>query len=76
MAVRTRGFYKGTRLEKVDCIIVGAGVAGLAIGAAAAEAGLDTLVLEPGKSAGLTASLALAEWLVEGLTQPGRDTAF
>lgn len=39
-------------LEKVDCIIVGAGVAGLAIGAAVAEAGLDTVVLERGKAAG------------------------
>ncbi len=45
-------FYKGISLETVDCIIIGAGVAGLAIGRAAAEAGFETLVLERGKAPG------------------------
>jgi len=43
-------------MERVDCIVVGAGVIGLAVARRLALAGLETLVLERGPAPGTETS--------------------
>ena len=57
-------------MEKVECVVVGAGVIGLAIGRALAQAGREVLVLEAEKSIGIHASSRNSEVIHAGIYYP------
>ncbi len=59
-------------MEKVDCIIAGAGVVGLAIARSMAKRGLDTLILEAADAIGTETSSRNSEVIHAGIYyQPG-----
>jgi L-2-hydroxyglutarate oxidase LhgO len=60
----------GGRVESVDCVVVGAGVVGLACALALAEAGRDVLILESEATWGSGSSSRNSEVLHAGLYYP------
>ena len=61
------------RLEKVDCIVIGAGVVGLAIARALTLAGRETLILERAEAFGTETSSRNSEVIHAGIYYP-RDS--
>lgn len=57
-------------MERVDCIVIGAGVVGLAVARALAERGLETLVLERERSIGNGTSSRNSEVIHAGIYYP------
>jgi L-2-hydroxyglutarate oxidase LhgO len=66
-----RGLFVGERqrriLDKVDAVVIGAGVVGLAVGRALAQRGLETLVLERESAIGTGTSSRNSEVIHAGL---------
>jgi len=56
--------------DRVDCVVIGAGVVGLAVARACAQAGLDTLVLETEPAIGTATSARNSEVIHAGLYYP------
>ncbi|MCV2348700.1 NAD(P)/FAD-dependent oxidoreductase [Paucibacter sp. Y2R2-4] len=57
-------------MEKVDAVVIGAGVVGLAVGRALAQRGMETLVLEQDKQIGSGVSSRNSEVIHAGLYYP------
>lgn len=57
-------------MEQVDCIVIGAGVVGLAVARAMAQRGLETLVLEQGTDIGTGTSSRNSEVIHAGIYYP------
>jgi L-2-hydroxyglutarate oxidase LhgO len=57
-------------METVDCIVVGAGVVGLAVARALAQRGLETLVLEDSRAIGTGISARNSEVIHSGIYYP------
>lgn len=57
-------------MERIDCIVVGAGVVGLAVARALAERGLETIVLERERAIGTGTSSRNSEVIHAGLYHP------
>src|SRR5258706_3864030 len=57
-------------MDRVDAMVIGAGVVGLAVGRALARAGLETIVLEREKSIGTGTSWRTSEVIHAGLYYP------
>src|SRR5688500_3422046 len=57
-------------MTDVECVVVGAGVVGLAIGRALARAGRDVLILEAGPQIGAETSSRSSEVIHAGLYYP------
>lgn len=57
-------------MEKVDCIVIGAGVVGLAVARALAQQGLETVVLESERDIGTGVSARNSEVVHAGLYYP------
>lgn len=71
MACKTGGWLKTeTELDRVDCIVVGAGVIGLAIAREMAMTGRDVLVVERNHDFGLETSSRNSEVIHAGLYYP------
>lgn len=60
----------GTWMEQVDCIVIGAGVVGLAVARVMAQRGLETLVLEQGTDIGTGTSSRNSEVIHAGIYYP------
>jgi L-2-hydroxyglutarate oxidase LhgO len=59
-------------MERIECVVIGAGVVGLAVGRALAQRGLDTLLLESERSIGCGTSSRNSEVLHAGIYyEPG-----
>ncbi len=65
-----RGVEGGTAVDRVDAVVVGAGVVGLAVGRALACAGLETIVLERENGIGSGTSSRNSEVIHAGLYYP------
>jgi len=57
-------------MEKVDCIVIGAGVVGLAVARALAQRGLETVVLESERAIGTVTSSRNSEVIHAGIYYP------
>ena len=57
-------------MENADCVIIGAGVIGLAIGRSLAEAGRDVLILEEKEHIGMETSSRNSEVVHAGIYYP------
>jgi len=57
-------------VEEVDCVVAGAGVVGLAVARALAEAGRDVLILEAQESFGTVTSARNSEVIHAGIYYP------
>lgn len=57
-------------IEKVDCIVIGAGVVGLAVARACAQQGLETLVLDRAEGIGTETSARNSEVIHAGIYYP------
>ncbi len=57
-------------MEKVDCVVIGAGVVGLAVARALARAGRDVLVLEKANTIGTETSSRHSEVIHAGIYYP------
>lgn len=65
-----RGRWHDRSMDKVDCIIAGAGVVGLAIARALARRGIEVLVLEPEEAFGTGTSSRNSEVIHAGIYYP------
>lgn len=60
-------------IEKIDCIVIGAGVVGLAVARACAQQGLETLVLEGAEGIGTQTSSRNSEVIHAGIYYPAHS---
>ena len=61
---------KHRMMEKVDCVVIGAGVVGLAVARALARAGRDVLVVEKANTIGTETSSRHSEVIHAGIYYP------
>ncbi|WP_459704766.1 NAD(P)/FAD-dependent oxidoreductase [Stutzerimonas marianensis] len=74
-AVRSCGslalaWHKGKKMERVDCVVIGAGVVGLAVARALAQAGREVLILEAEGAIGTGTSSRNSEVIHAGIYYP------
>ncbi len=64
---------KGARVEEVDCVVVGAGVVGLAVARALAQAGREVIILEQAEGIGTETSSRNSEVIHAGIYYPANS---
>jgi L-2-hydroxyglutarate oxidase LhgO len=64
---------EGARVEEVDCVVVGAGVVGLAVARALAQAGREVIILEQAEGIGTETSSRNSEVIHAGIYYPANS---